>query len=531
MRALLAVTAVLAACPTLVACAGAPAAAPGDGDAPGDGAEDAPAEAPAFPACNGAETQTITFVHVNDLHAAFNPPEPGAPSPYALVRGFYEAALAENPYTLFTNGGDDHEKGSLADLVSDGAATIALVRAMGFDVRVLGNHDYAFSVPQVTELSRDPRAIVLSSNNLRRGNDPAAWGAVPTAVMTVGCVKLGFIGLVSKPWDARDRQYDGDYFPQFAYDADFAGRTAALAAELRPQVDLIVMVNHMGAGDDAELASRVTGIDVILGGHSHTPMSKVRVVNGTRIIQAGSSAGFVARLDLDVRIRDKAIVADRYRLAPVIAGTMPVSEPVQAAVAAELRRWVPDLRSPVGTVAAQTVSNDAVAAVAARAALAAARADAAIIDPRTVWSSWQRGTLDRQGCLDTFKVEREPPGTPGFNSLYTVEVSGADLAAIRAGKGTGPRPWPYAGVENPDPALRYVLALQKRPALHPDEELPAGVTVGAPTFRMEMWRALCDYAAARTAAGKAIDADEPASAAKSAAVQAGPDLSHAAQPE
>ena len=73
---------------------------------------------------------------------------------------------------MFTGGGDDYEKGSVAEQLSEGQATLEVMRAMKLDVRVLGNHDFAWSAEHTATYSRDPHAIVLSSNIEYIGENP-----------------------------------------------------------------------------------------------------------------------------------------------------------------------------------------------------------------------------------------------------------------------------------------------------------------------------------------------------------------------
>ncbi|MFM9816208.1 hypothetical protein ACKI16_47985, partial [Streptomyces scabiei] len=79
--------------------------------------------------------QTLRFIHVADLHARFGFKE----QYFSRIKSYYNNALTEQPYTLFTNGGDDYEKGTVAEQTSLGVATVEAIKAMKFDVRVVGN--------------------------------------------------------------------------------------------------------------------------------------------------------------------------------------------------------------------------------------------------------------------------------------------------------------------------------------------------------------------------------------------------------
>src|SRR6185312_4397974 len=114
-----------------------------------------------FPTCDAsATTQQLTFVHVNDLHANYQLDANGV-SPYAVLRGFYLATKAENPFTIFTSGGDEYEKGAVAEQMTEGLSTREILHGMNFDVRVLGNHDFGWNENEILEDARDPYSQVL----------------------------------------------------------------------------------------------------------------------------------------------------------------------------------------------------------------------------------------------------------------------------------------------------------------------------------------------------------------------------------
>jgi hypothetical protein len=141
-----------------------------------------------------------------------------------------------------------------------------------------------------------------------------------------------------------------------------------------------------------------------------------------------------------------------------------------------------------------------------RAALAQIPADAAIVDLGTVWSTLPAGPLSAQDFLNAFKVEREPPGTPGFNSFYQVMISGSALQTLQSNADGG---WAVMAPATIDPAKTYVLAIQKRPAFHPTVYLPAGVTfLSSPLPVAEVWSVLNSYGQARQKACQYMDSDQ-----------------------
>ena len=103
-------------------------------------------------------------------------------------------------------------------------------------------------------------------------------------------------------------------------------RLQRLASEIRGKgAQVVVLLSHNGMDVDLKLASRVTGIDVVLGGHTHDGVPEPVVVSNakgrTLVTNAGSNGKFLAVLDLDVR--GGRISGHRYRLLPVFANLLP----------------------------------------------------------------------------------------------------------------------------------------------------------------------------------------------------------------
>lgn len=500
----------------LLACTAqneAPQTAAEDGDRTQEEAEmsEANESVPAvWPACEeGKARQTLSFVHVNDLHASYtmNPDDPQTGSLWAHLRGYFEAVRAENPYTLFTNGGDDHEKGSVVEQLSSGESTVAATRAMGFDVRVIGNHDFAYGREEFLRYTQDPRALVLASNTSFAGADKSPFGAKDFGLLRVGCVTVGFFGLTSEPWNELDQSYEGDFYPESDLHTrhDYAVRAKELVDTLRPQADIVVFVSHLGNSADLEIAAKVPGIDVILGGHSHTRLNEAQKVGDTLIVQAGSDGLFAARLDLTIDLARRKITDSRYVLKMNLADALPLSETVNAALADILRRYGAEAYQALGTLQSAQ-SKASLSPLAAQAVLHTLGADAVLLDSTTIWNGLSRGAVFAQDLLDAFKVEREPSATPGFNSYYTAEIDGAQL--IRLAANYPKEGWTFLGPETIEAQATYTLALQKRVAFHPETYLGAGFTLGAPVARGEVWELLAAYAKARQAACRYVDSDE-----------------------
>jgi 5'-nucleotidase / UDP-sugar diphosphatase len=448
---------------------------------------------PEHAVCDEPETELLTFVHVSDIHGSFDPDRSGI-SPVARIRGLRDEIAADRPNVIFSNGGDDHEKGSLVEQISMGAATRDIIQALRFDVRVMGNHDFAWGVDAALAHARDQHAQVLASNVEYVGMEPADWQAKDTAIVRIGCLRVGFFGLVSAPWDQRDQPTAEDYFPEMPTRLDFAARSKELVAELRPQVDIVVLLSHLGIDEDMALADRVEGIDVILGGHSHSRTEEpLYVGQGTVVIHPGAFGRSIAQLDVVVDPKAKRVEVADFQLHDIDAST-PWSEPVEAEVTSVLERFGGDTLSSTGWVKT-SLSKGETAELAAKAAVSVLEVEAAVVDVTTTWSGLAAGSVAPQDFADSFPVERQRPGTPGFSAFYTVTLTGRELQKLIT---SAPERFVAQLPDIVDPRESYEVALPKREAFGR----------ASSTFAAEVWQVLELLAQRRTQDCAYVDTDE-----------------------
>src|SRR5690606_34037045 len=88
--------------------------------------------------------------------------------------------------------------------------------------------------------------------------------------------------------------------------------------EVRAQgAGLVVVLSHNGFDVDKKMAGRVSGIDVLLSGHTHDALPEPVLVGETIIVPSGSNGKFVSRVDLDVR--DGRLMGFRHKLIPIFS--------------------------------------------------------------------------------------------------------------------------------------------------------------------------------------------------------------------
>ncbi|MHB8836358.1 MAG: bifunctional metallophosphatase/5'-nucleotidase [Candidatus Methylomirabilia bacterium] len=286
-----------------------------------------------------AAAETLTILHVNDFHGALQPTRSGADRPEeggaARLAALVEAERTRN--TLFLAAGDLMQGTNLSNLFA-GRPVIEAFNLMGLDASAVGNHEFDNGQPALRERAAEARFPFLAGNIA--GDGP--WK--PYEIRKVGSLRVALFGLTTQetPVATHPRNVQGLVFD------DAATAARRLVAELRPQADLIVALTHLGVEEDERLAAAVSGIDVIVGGHTHTRIEQPSMVGGTLVLQAFERGVFLGRLDLEVT--GGKVTAHRYRLAPVTAaaGEDPA---VAALVAGYLLQLGSRMSEVVGTAA------------------------------------------------------------------------------------------------------------------------------------------------------------------------------------
>jgi sulfur-oxidizing protein SoxB len=254
---------------------------------------------------------------------------------YAHIATLVKRIRAERPgKVLFCDGGDTLQ-GSATSTWSEGRDMVDAVNQLG--VELFSAHwEFTFGIDKVREYFGDlEKPGLFKGEFLAQNVQDVIWKEPifkPYAIRQVGGVAVGVIGQAFP--------YTPISHPRkFVPDLTFGIQEEQLQRhidELRDEkkVDLVVLLSHNGFSVDLKLASRVKGLDVILGGHTHDAIPRALQIGKTLVLQSGAHSKYLSRLDLDVR--DKKIQAYRYKLIPVLASHIP-ADPDMAALIGKIR--------------------------------------------------------------------------------------------------------------------------------------------------------------------------------------------------
>ena len=452
---------------------------------------------------DSALSQKISFAHVADLHANFAMKE----RKFEKLKYFYQQLKQQNSYTIFTNAGDDYEKGSVTEVLSSGQSVKEAIFAMEFDVRTIGNHDFAWGTSELLDYVQDPHAKVLASNTKYIADDGATFAAYDFVQAQVGCVKVGFFGMVSLPWNELDETYDGQFLTELTNDFSYRDISQDIITNFRSQVDVLVLLSHLGIVEDQFLADSILGIDLILGGHSHSGIVE-ETIGDTLLIQPEFFADGISQIDIDFDLVTQKISSITHQ--DFNTSEMEDYDTELAQTLDDIADKYAEERHEIIAYAELDANNASLADISLNAIYEVMRSDettfvdVVLLNPNLVWTAWEAGGLSKQDFYNAYNVERQKSDTPGFNSIYKTSITGANIKKMV----TQQPLWLYKGITELDDATVYNVALNKGPAIN----IPAFFTddieyLSEPEFIDENWQVLNDYGVKRTADCVYIDSD------------------------
>lgn len=263
-----------------------------------------------------ADERRLTILHTNDFHGRLEPFEvaPGNATSQtgdpgrawvefghrgtiggfaylaAEVKRFRETAGADR--VLLLDAGDTFGDSYVGN-ETRGAASIKLMNTIGYDFMALGNHDFDYGLERSRELQALAEFPVRAANVLEEG---APVFGRPWEVFVLDGVRIAVLGL---GYHNTGQTSGSDNIEGLAF-TDGIEATREVLPELREAADIVVVVSHQGTKTDRLLASKVDGIDVIVGGHSHDKLEPPEKIGDTWVVQALSDAAMLGETRLIV---------------------------------------------------------------------------------------------------------------------------------------------------------------------------------------------------------------------------------------
>ncbi len=273
------------------------------------------------------DRQAVIFA-VNDIHAAIDN--------FPKLAFIVDSLEAIYPDMLLVSAGDNQTGNPVNDQYPEkGFPVIDLMNATGFDLSATGNHEFDSHPEGFSDLTHKANFGFICAN--MSVTDPNNIRVEPYKVITLpNGLKLAFLGLLHINENGIPDSHP-DNVKGFTFRNPF--ETAREYLWLKDRSDIFIALTHLGFENDVILAETMpAGIDLIIGGHSHTKVEKEQIFNGIMITQAENKLkyGTLIRLNIDsdgtlqrsmelVGIRDTGNekpsireIVDRYNDNPVL---------------------------------------------------------------------------------------------------------------------------------------------------------------------------------------------------------------------
>lgn len=313
----------------------------------------------------------LTILHTNDFHARYEPISK-YDSPCAeednlkgecfgdsarLVTAVGEAKARTNNWMLLDGG--DQFQGTLFYTYYKGAVAAEIMNALDYDAMAVGNHEFDDRPEALREFVDAVHFPVLMANADISGEKLLDGAIEKSVIIERGGEQIGLIGLT--PVDNGDISSPG---PNIIF-TDPVGAVQAEVDRLTGEgVNKIILLSHSGYDVDKRIAAGTTGVDVIVGGHTHTLLSNTRegaagpyptMVGDVAIVQAASYGKYLG--ELNVTFDDAGVVTEAKGEPVLLDGTVAEDAPTKERIA-ELARPLDEIRNEVVAEAAAPIDGE-----------------------------------------------------------------------------------------------------------------------------------------------------------------------------
>ena len=249
---------------------------------------------------------------------------------------------AERPDALLLDGGDTWH-GSYTCYQTAGQDMVNVMNALKPDAMTF-HWEFTLGSDRVREVVADLPFAALGQNIFdAEWNEPAEDFESYT-FFERGGVKIAVIG---QAFPYMPIANPGWMFPEYSFGIRDE-RMQEMVDEVRAAgAELVVCLSHNGFDVDKKMASKVTGIDVILSGHTHDALPEPVLVGETIIVASGSNGKFVSRVDLDVR--DGRMMGFRHKLIPIFSDVITPDPEMTAVIDEQRAPFLAELTEEIGT--------------------------------------------------------------------------------------------------------------------------------------------------------------------------------------
>jgi 5'-nucleotidase len=262
----------------------------------------------------------FVILHSNDMHGDFFSDDQVKRGKLigglALLSGYINKVRKEEKNVFYVISGD-MVQGSIIDSEYKGCSTIEIMNYLAPDVVALGNHEFDYGLPHLLFLEKVANFPIVNANLYVKKYNKRLMN--PYKILRKDGFDILFTGILTeKVIDSLKMDKLVGSFVTLEEASAEVGKICN--AYKNDDIDLTILLTHIGFESDKELAAMIKpewGVDMIIGGHSHTFLEKPEVVNNILISQAGVGSDQIGRYDITVDDETNSIVDYKWQLIPI----------------------------------------------------------------------------------------------------------------------------------------------------------------------------------------------------------------------
>ena len=298
------------------------------------------------------KTKKFTILHTNDFHGDFLAEVKAGGGKLtgglALLSGYINKVRSEEENVLYVIAGD-MVQGSLIDAEYKGISTMEIMNYLAPDVVALGNHEFDYGLPHLLFLEKMANFPIVNANLYIKKYNKRLMN--PYLIIKKAGFDILFTGIITeKIMDSLKQDPLISSFVSLNEASQEVGKICN--AYKKDDIDLTILLTHIGFDSDVKLAKLLKpewGVDMIIGGHSHTILDRPKKVNHVLIAQAGVGSDQLGRFDITVDDDTNSIVDYQWQLIPIEEGLAPKDE--------NLEKYIESFRTDVDRKYASLVSK------------------------------------------------------------------------------------------------------------------------------------------------------------------------------
>ncbi len=265
-----------------------------------------------------ADLRKLVILHSNDMHGDFLSKDKDEKliGGVSMLSGYVSKVREEEESVLYTIAGDMLQ-GSLIDSEYRGISTMEIMNYIAPDIACVGNHEVDYGLPHLLFLEKYAKFPIITANLYIKNQSTRILQ--PSRIIEVDGIRVLFIGILTDA--VLDSIKMDKYIGTFVDIKDAAAETGKICNAYRTtDIDLTVLLTHIGYEDDCRLAGLLDpewGVDIIIGGHSHTILKEPTKINNVLITQAGMGTAQIGRFDVVIDKDENSIAEYKWELIPI----------------------------------------------------------------------------------------------------------------------------------------------------------------------------------------------------------------------